>query len=197
MAGLISGRTASEMPGLDIAELRAWQNFLDAALRLTGILNRDLIDAHKLTLLDVRLLDMLSISPGGSARMGDLADGLMSLPSRVTRQIRRLEAQGLVRRVASPDDGRGVLATITDEGRTAVRKAMVTYGQGVRTHFLGQLTRPQVAAIGENCRRINSTLRDRLTADTARARLAAQTVTLVGGGVAERPNALALKARDG
>ena len=35
----------------------------------------------------------------------------MSLPSRVTRQIRRLEVQGLVRRGASPDDGRGVLAT--------------------------------------------------------------------------------------
>ena len=43
--------------------------------------------------------------------MGDLADGLMSLPSRVTRQIRRLEVQGLVRRGASPDDGRGVLAS--------------------------------------------------------------------------------------
>ena len=78
-----------------------------------------------LTLNDVRLLDILDKSTTGSARMGDLADELMSLPSRVTRQIRRLELQGLVRRGASPDDGRGVLATITDDGRAAVREAML------------------------------------------------------------------------
>jgi DNA-binding MarR family transcriptional regulator len=159
MEGLIGGRTASDMPGLDIAELRSWQNFLEAALRLSATLNRGLVEAHKLTLVDVRLLDMLNRSPTGSARMGDLAEGLMSLPSRITRQIRRLEVQGLVRREASPDDGRGVLATITDDGRDAVKQAMVTYGECVRRHFLGQLTRPQVAAIGENCRRINAGLR--------------------------------------
>jgi DNA-binding MarR family transcriptional regulator len=158
MEGLIAGRTASEMPGLDIAELRSWQNFLEAAMRLSATLNRGLVETHKLTLLDVRLLDMLDKSATGSARMGDLAEGLMSLPSRITRQIRRLEVQGFVRREASPDDGRGVLATITDDGRAAVTEAMVTYGHCVRTHFLGQLTRPQVAAICENCRRINAGL---------------------------------------
>jgi DNA-binding MarR family transcriptional regulator len=103
----------------------------------------------------VRLLDMVDNSATGSARMGDLADGLMSLPSRVTRQIRRLELQGLVCRGASPDDGRGVLASITEAGRAAVTEAMLTYGQGVRAHFLGRLTRPQIAAMGENCRRIS------------------------------------------
>jgi DNA-binding MarR family transcriptional regulator len=159
MEGLIGGRTASDMPGLDIAEQRSWQNFLEAALRLSATLNRGLVDVHKLTLVDVRLLDILNKSPSGSARMGDLADGLMSLPSRITRQIRRLEAQGLVRREASPDDGRGVLAAITDDGRTVVEQAMVTYGEGVRIHFLGQLSRPQVAAMAENCRRINAALK--------------------------------------
>jgi DNA-binding MarR family transcriptional regulator len=160
MEGMIAGRTASDMPGLDIAEQRSWQHFLDSALRLYATLNRGLTEAHKLSLVDVRLLDILDKSPTGSARMGDLADALTSLPSRVTRQIRRLEAQGLVRRTASPDDGRGVLATITDEGREVAQKAMVTYSQAVRTHFLTQLSRPQMAAMGENCRRISTALKD-------------------------------------
>src|SRR5271154_3323703 len=102
MAALIAGRTASEMPGLDIAEQRSWQNFLDSALRLYATLNRGLAEAHQLNLVDVRLLDLLDKADRGSARMGDLAEALMSLPSRVTRQIRRLETQGLVRRAASP-----------------------------------------------------------------------------------------------
>jgi DNA-binding MarR family transcriptional regulator len=155
------------MPGLDIAEQRSWQNFLDAALRLYATLNKSLVEQHHLTLNDVRLLDMLDKSPTGSARMGDLAEALMSLPSRVTRQIRRLEMQGLVRRGASPDDGRGVLASITDQGRTQVREAMVTYGDGVRAHFLGRLSRPQIAAMGENCRRVSAAMR----AGSAPARL--------------------------
>jgi len=161
---MIAGRTAGDMPGLDIAEQRSWQNFLDSALRMYATLNRALVEAHQLTLNDVRLLDMLDKSPTGSERMGDLAEGLMSLPSRGTRQIRRLEVQGLVRRVASPDDGRGVLASITDDGRQQVREAMVTYGQGVRDNFLGKLSRPQIAAMGENCRRVSVALKGRPSA---------------------------------
>lgn len=147
------------MPGLDIAEQKSWQNYLDSALRLYATLNRCLTDAHQLSLIDVRVLDMLDNAPGGSLRMGDLAEALPSLPSRLTRQIRRLEMQGLVRRQASPDDRRGVFATITDDGRSRVRRAMVTYAQGVRTHFLGQLSRPQIAAMGDNCRRISVELK--------------------------------------
>jgi hypothetical protein len=43
MNGLIGRRTASDMPGLDIAELRSWQNFLEAALRVSAALNASLV----------------------------------------------------------------------------------------------------------------------------------------------------------
>lgn len=169
MGGIIAGRTASEMPGLDIAEERSWQNFLEASLRLYGTLNRTLSERHKLSLVDVRLLEILSRSETGTARMGDLAEQLLSLPSRVTRQIRRLEGAGLVEREASPDDGRGVLAGITDSGRVAVEEALETYGEAVRENFLGPLTRPQMSALGENCRRISADLKARSSAKFGRA----------------------------
>lgn len=156
-----------EMPGLDAAELRAWQNFLDAALRLYATLNRSLVETHQLTLNDVRLLEILDCSPTGSERMGDVADVLLSLPSRVTRQIHRLEGQELVFRTPSPDDGRAVLATITPLGRERLHEAIATYGDGVRVHFVGRLSKPQVAGMGENCRRILAALQ----ADPSPARL--------------------------
>lgn len=159
MGGTIGGRTASAMPGLDIAEQRAWENFLDAALRVYGSLNRTLSEEFGLTLVDVRLLEILCRSESGSARMGDLAEQLLSLPSRVTRQIRRLEQAGLVRREASPEDGRGVLASITDRGRESVSEAIATYADAVRQRFLAPLTRQQMTAMGENCRRISEALK--------------------------------------
>jgi len=156
MGGTQAGGSASAMPGLDVAEQRAWENFLDAALRVYGSLNRTLSEAHKLNLVDVRLLEILDKSATGSARMGDLAEQLLSLPSRVTRQIRRLEDSGLVRREASPEDGRGVLAAITDHGRDVVAVAMATYSEAVRERFVGPLTRAQMSALGENCRRLTA-----------------------------------------
>jgi DNA-binding MarR family transcriptional regulator len=65
-----------------------------------------------------------------------------------------------VRREASPDDGRGVLASITDLGREVVEDAMLTYARGVRDNFLTPLSRPQMAAMGENCRRISAALKN-------------------------------------
>ena len=159
MGDTLEGRTASRMPGLDYAEQRSWQNFLDSALGVYAALNRSLVDAHQLTLNDVRLLDVLDREPSGSARMGDLAEELMSLPSRVTRQLGRLEAHGLACRHSSPEDGRGVVACITEQGRELLAEAMVTYGDGVRAHFLKKLSRPQVAALGESCRRVGVALR--------------------------------------
>jgi len=159
MRGNIASLTTGDMPGLELAEQRAWQSFLDSSLRLYATVNRGLCDTHHLTLMDVRLLDLLDQSQGGTARMGDLAEALLSLPSRVTRQIRRLEEQGLVRRTASPEDGRGVLAGITKDGRVAVREAMRTYAESVRMHFLEHLSPAQLAAMGETCQRIGSALK--------------------------------------
>ena len=117
------------------------------------------METHQLSLADVRLLHILSKTPGSCARMGDLASTLPALPSRLTRQIRRLETQELVRREASPEDQRGVVATITDKGRTLGDQAMVTYAQDVRANFLGPLSRPQIGAMKDTCQRINAPLK--------------------------------------
>jgi DNA-binding MarR family transcriptional regulator len=48
---------------------------------------------------------------------------LMVHPTSVTNAIDRLVAAGYVRRRPNPDDGRGVLAGITDSGRAVVEQA--------------------------------------------------------------------------
>lgn len=159
MAGLIPGRIGRGAPELDLAEHKSWQNYLATVLRMTTELNRQLTDAHQLSLADVHLLDLLDTSPAGSIAMGELAEAMASPPSRLTRQIRRLEVRGLVLRTVNPHDRRRVVATITDKGRTLVEEAMITYANEVRTHFLGPLTRPQIAAIAASCRQIGDALK--------------------------------------
>lgn len=151
-------RTASDLPGLDLAERQSWQNFLGAALRLWPTLDRHLADTHQLSLVDIQVLDILVSSPVGSARMREIADTLDPTASQLTKRIRNLEARGLVRREVGSAGTRAVTLQITDDGRTVVEGATVSYVQGVRTHFLGPLSRRQVVSIEENCRRISVAL---------------------------------------
>jgi DNA-binding MarR family transcriptional regulator len=159
MARLVNGRTASDMPGLDIAERKSWQNYLNAALRMYALLNIRMLEKHQLPLGDVRLLHVLSTFPYGTARMGELADALPAPSSRLTRQTRRLETRGFVRRGTSPDDRRGVTATITDEGRVAADEAAISYAEEIRANFIDRLSRSQLAAMDNGCRRITMALK--------------------------------------
>lgn len=151
-------RTASDLPGLDLAERQSWQNFLDAALRLWPTLDRHLAGTDRLCLVDIQVLDVLVSSSTGSARLRELADTLDPTASQLTKRIRNLEERGLVRRELSPTGGRTVAVQITDDGRTLVEHATLNYVQGVRTHLFGALSRRQVVTIAENCQRISGAL---------------------------------------
>jgi len=152
-------RTASDLPGLDIAEQKSWQNYLHAALRFHSAMDHWLTDTHQLSAIDLRVLDILEKSDDGAARMGDLADALAASPHHMTKRIRRLEERRLVQREPNSDDRRGVVARITDDGRRVVGDAGLDYAQGVRTHLIGALSRRQLATVEENCRRINAVLK--------------------------------------
>lgn len=141
-------------------ELGGFEQFLESSTQIYAALNRMLLDEHKLSLFDVLLLDHLAKSENGSSRMGELADALILIASRVSQQVRRLESQGLVRRTGSRSDRRGVVATITREGIARRNRAMKTYARGVRTHYLNALSRQQMTALGESCRRISVALKE-------------------------------------
>ncbi|WP_335583109.1 MarR family winged helix-turn-helix transcriptional regulator [Mycobacterium sp. MS1601] len=144
------------LSGLDDAEHECWLQFSESAARIGDVLQRALSLEHNFTLCDVMLLQALAKSDDGSARMGDLADALVLMPSRLTQQVSRMEAQGLVIRSTSKHDRRGVVATITHAGRMRLAPALVTYAQIVRTYFLDPVSRRQMLAVGDSCQRISA-----------------------------------------
>ena len=59
----------------------------------------------------------------GSLSLSQIAERLQVTPATVTNSIDRLEADGLVRRLAHPNDARTTLAEITKRGRAIVAEA--------------------------------------------------------------------------
>ena len=62
--------------------------------------------------------------------------------------LHRLERRGWVRRTPAPDDGRGVLLRLTEDGRAALAGFAVVHIASVRRHLVDVLTADQFADLG-------------------------------------------------
>ena len=78
---------------------------------------------HELTFARYEVLVLLTFSRRGELPLKVIGSRLMVHPTSVTNAIDRLVAAGYVARRPNPDDGRGVLASITDRGRAVVEVA--------------------------------------------------------------------------
>lgn len=82
-----------------------------------------LLKPHRLTFARYEALVLLVFSSRGSLPLGKMGERLQVHPTSVTSIVRRLEGAGLVVRRRHPEDGRAVLAEITDAGRSLVERA--------------------------------------------------------------------------
>nr|WP_042184369.1 MarR family transcriptional regulator [Kibdelosporangium sp. MJ126-NF4]CEL16253.1 Transcriptional regulator, MarR family [Kibdelosporangium sp. MJ126-NF4]CTQ94177.1 Transcriptional regulator, MarR family [Kibdelosporangium sp. MJ126-NF4] len=128
------------------AELRSWRAYVIGSERLRQRLNAELQDGHNLPLADYEVLVRLSEQEKGQMRMTQLADEVAQSKSRLSHQISRMEAVGLVRRTHCPNDARGVLAEITEVGMDHLRTAAPTHVDGVRNHLIDLIT-PEERAV--------------------------------------------------
>jgi DNA-binding MarR family transcriptional regulator len=139
------------MPGdvrwLDADEQKAWRSYVRATRLLDGAIQRDLA-CHGVSHDEYEILVNLSEQPCRSMRMSDLAESVVNSRSRLTHTVGRLENRGYVRREASPDDRRGVLCVMTDEGFATLEVAARSHVTGVRENLLDQMTREQFLALG-------------------------------------------------
>jgi DNA-binding MarR family transcriptional regulator len=83
----------------------------------------EVLKPHQLTFARYEVLVLLTFSRTGELPLKVIGSRLMVHPTSVTNAIDRLVAAGYVRRRPNPNDGRGVLAAITDQGRRVVEKA--------------------------------------------------------------------------
>jgi len=83
----------------------------------------EVLRPHGLTFARYEALVLLRFSRSGALPLKVIGSRLMVHPTSVTNTIVRLAAAGLVERRPNPQDGRGVLAAITDDGRRVAEAA--------------------------------------------------------------------------
>lgn len=135
------------MAAPDPERIAVWRSFLTARALLDRALTYSLANERELSLTWFEVLNALQES-GGRVRVMDLAEHLVASPSSLSRQLTRMEDEGLIRRDRGrPDDGRIVVVVLTKEGRDTWRRANTTYQRILKRHFLAKLTDTDVAAM--------------------------------------------------
>ncbi len=82
-----------------------------------------IVKPYGLTFARYEALVLLVFSKKGSLPLSKIGERLQVHPTSVTNIIDRLEKSELVTRRPNPNDGRGVLAEITEQGRRVAEKA--------------------------------------------------------------------------
>jgi DNA-binding MarR family transcriptional regulator len=129
---------------LDATQQQAWRGFLDLHARLAAKLNRDLQQTSGLTLSDYDVLVHLTDVPDGRLRAFELGEGLQWDKSRVSKQVARLAARGLVAKEDCEADRRGAYVVLTQAGRQVIEAAAPAHVELVHQLVFDTLTPDQI-----------------------------------------------------
>jgi DNA-binding MarR family transcriptional regulator len=104
-----------------------WDTYHDAWRRLDRALDHAVQEGAGISIPEFEILIGLHRDPDHRLRVRDIAAGIGWEKSRVSHQVTRMVARGLVERADCPTDGRGSWVSMTPDGRRAVLS-------GIRAH---------------------------------------------------------------
>jgi DNA-binding MarR family transcriptional regulator len=150
--------TTGEPRWLDDEEQQTWLALISVLIRLPAALDAQLQRDAGISHFEYQVLAGLSMSPGHTLRMSDLAGFADSSLSRLSQVVSRLERRGWVRREPDPADGRYTLAVLTEDGWAKVVETAPGHVEAVRNHVFDPLTRAQQRQLREIGRRVMRTI---------------------------------------
>ncbi|HLS25704.1 MAG TPA: MarR family transcriptional regulator [Beutenbergiaceae bacterium] len=129
------------LPVDPIAEARrqwrahGWDHAADGMAAVTSVMRAhqlmlaridEVLRPHELTFARYEMLRLLGFTRHGRLPMASATARLQVHPASVTNTVKRLEADGLVRREPHPTDGRATILVLTDAGRDRMEAATVS-----------------------------------------------------------------------
>ena len=145
---------------LDAEQQHSWRALMMGMTLLMDRLDEDLRREFSISLNEYEVLVRLSERSGREMRMAQLADAMAHSRSRVTHTVARMEKSGYLVRGTTPEDGRGVVATMTDQGYELLVAAAPRHVESVRRNLVDLVEPGDLAALG----RVFDTVSDHLVA---------------------------------
>ena len=135
----------------------AWE----ALFRAQATIQRELLAADvwdRLSPNEYGVLYALSKAPAG-LRISELGGDAFLTQTGISRLVARLEAHGLVERVADPDDGRASRVRLTEAGASAQRHVGLRHGHHVAQLMSRTFSTEQLEQLERLCRTLTESVR--------------------------------------
>jgi DNA-binding MarR family transcriptional regulator len=156
--------TVSEVPP---ADWDLWRTLRAMNEQLGRELDRQLQRDAGISQADYAILVSLFEAPDRQMRTGELGELLAWEKSRVSHQVARMEARGLVKRVECESDGRGTWVTLAADGKRALLGAMREHAHAIRDLFLDELDADEKRVMLTATHRVLAKLSARYEAEAA------------------------------
>lgn len=124
---------------LEPGEERLWRRFVEVSGRVIQALDVSLKANADMSFDDYEVLVHLSEADGQRLRMAELSERLLYSRSRLTQRVDRLVGRGWIVREKCEDDGRGMFAVLTPDGRRAIETAAPIHVADVRRALLDHI----------------------------------------------------------
>ncbi|GAA2438362.1 MarR family transcriptional regulator [Actinomadura vinacea] len=131
------------------ARAQGWRTLAALQARIEEKIERALQERHDLSVNEFCVLHHLAGPNGRHTRMQQLATVLVLSQSATTRLVARLEKRGLLTRVLSEEDRRGIYAEATAEGRALLEKAAPTHNEALDAALAEAADLPELTPLVE------------------------------------------------
>src|SRR5688500_1171575 len=144
----------SEVAEVDESEWELFSAFAAMYTELMREFDRRLQRDAGISQGDYGVMLTLFRAPDRRLRPGALGDAIGWEKSRLSHQLTRMAARGLVERVECDTDGRGTWVVLTPDGRRALLGSMHDHATAIRTLFLDVLEPHEKQAIADASARV-------------------------------------------
>ena len=145
---------------LDDPRIEAYGMLIEAHNELHNALQRNLDHEAGVPVGWLSVLIRLARSPDERLRMTVLARDMTMSTSGLTRLIDRMEADGVVKREACSEDRRGLLAVLTDKGRSVLDSTAPCHVADLGRLLDGALDDGELAQLTDLLRRVRNHVRN-------------------------------------
>ncbi|WP_345941337.1 MarR family transcriptional regulator [Nesterenkonia sp. E16_10] len=156
-AELEDPRSRQDLTGFS-PKARAWRSFFETSAIISDRMEKRLHTSTGLRLSDYNLMLLLAEAEDHQLRMGELAEGMVFSPSRLSYQVKSLQKRGLIDRFADAEDRRGMTAQLTEEGHRVFEQASRLHATHIKQLFHPALDDAEADTLRQICEQIKDTV---------------------------------------
>jgi DNA-binding MarR family transcriptional regulator len=136
-----------------VSPIAAWESLFRAQVAVMRQIAPE-FPSDVISLNEYDVLFTLSRSENRTLRIRELNENVLLTQPSISRLVDRLTARGLVTKLMDPNDGRGTLVALTEDGFTLFRDAARIHGRSISTRMDAALTPDELAELARLTRKL-------------------------------------------